>query len=39
MIFDPSFQRKMKVFWAVIAALVIISMLILYAPGLIPGLQ
>lgn len=37
MIFEPQFQKKMKVFWGIIVFLVIVSMLILYAPGLIPG--
>ncbi len=36
-LFDKRTKKVLKVVWSVIAVLVIISMVLFFAPGLIPG--
>jgi len=38
MMYDKKVRKKMKIIWGVLVVLIIVSMLMLYAPGLIPGL-
>jgi len=37
-LFDKRTKKILKVMWGVIAVLIIISMILFFAPGLIPGI-
>jgi len=39
MLFEKKNQKKIKIMWMIIGALVILSMILLYAPALLVGSQ